>query len=72
MKRSYKRDQCNMELILGNCSKQNLNNLTHVKFPSAKNFKKVKVDDPLVLHIPEKKVDPTPLQPVLKRHKPKK
>ena len=72
MKRSYKREECNMELHLGNCSKQKLDNLTHVKFPSAKNFKKVKADDPLVLHIPEKKVEPMPLEPVLKRHKGKK
>ena len=72
MQRSYKREECNMELHLGNCSKQKLDNLTHVKFPSAKNFKKVKADDPLVLHIPEKKVEPMPLEPVLKRHKGKK
>ena len=34
MKRSYKREECDMELNSGNCSKQNLTNLTSVKFPS--------------------------------------
>ena len=71
MKRSSSRDECNMELVAAHCSKQNLTNLTSVKFPSAKNFRKVKVDDPLVLYLPEKKVDPAPLEPVVKRHRKK-
>ena len=71
MKRSSSRDECNMELVRLDLSKQNLTNLTSVKFPSAKNFRKVKVDDPLVLYLPEKKVDPTPLQPAMKRIKKK-
>ena len=71
MKRSSSRDECNMELVAAHCSKQNLTNLTSVKFPSAKNFRKVKVDDPLVLYLPEKKVDPAPLEPVVKRQRKK-